>query len=88
VVTRYLHYKGFDLRPKTIIERSFPDHITILPTIVLNDGVVIEGLDGIVKYYEKEFEINHLVKRSRTFHTLNPNYKITDRSTHKGVVSG
>ena len=47
IITRYLHSKGVDLRPKTIVERSFPSNINILPTIVLQNGLVIEGLNDI-----------------------------------------
>jgi hypothetical protein len=87
VVTRYVYYIGHDLRPDTIVERCFPGDITILPTIVLRDKTVLEGLNTIVAFYEEKLKVTNLLSNSMKFNELNPGYKITDRSTHKNVIS-
>lgn len=85
-ITRYLYYKGFDLRPVQIIERSFPSYIKTLPTIQIND-VSISGLNNIVQYYEKILNIQNLLLESNKFCKLNPNYKITDKASHKMIFN-
>jgi arsenate reductase-like glutaredoxin family protein len=85
-ITRYLHSNGFDMRPKTIIERNFPANITVLPTLVLEDNVFLEGLNQIINYYEQHFNINNLLLRSNTFKELNPDYKITEKFTQKNTI--
>jgi len=85
-ITRYLYSLDIDMRPKTIIERHFPEDITILPTLVLENNVFLEGLDSIINYYEQHFNINNLLLRSNRFKDLNPNYKITEKFTHKNTI--
>lgn len=83
-ITRYLYYRGFDLRPIQIIERSIPSNITTLPTILIN-GNNISGLNNIILYYEKALNTKNLLVESDRFCELNPNYKITDKSTHRNI---
>ncbi|QKF94545.1 hypothetical protein QKU48_gp1087 [Fadolivirus algeromassiliense] len=84
-ITRYLYYMGYDLRPNQIIERSFPSDIKVLPTIIINN-YPLSGLNNIVDYYEKMLGIQNLLTNANKFCELNPNYKITDKSTHKKIV--
>ncbi|AYV81408.1 MAG: hypothetical protein Harvfovirus32_4 [Harvfovirus sp.] len=82
-ITRYLWYKNIDVRPKNVIERNFPQKIKILPTIVLPNKEIIEGLDNIVNFYEQLFEIDNLENNALLFIKNNPNFRISDMSTHK-----
>jgi len=96
-VTRYLYAICHDLRPQLIIERNFPKDIKIFPTLLINENAELaakaqlhfqrlEGLDAIIEYYEKQLGINNLLEKTKEFDTLNPSYKITDKSTHKNVI--
>lgn len=87
IITRYVYWLGYDIRPNTIIERCFPEDISVLPSIVSNNGKFIEGLDMIVTHYENVLKVNDLLNKSLAFNNVNPGYKITDRSTHKNVIA-
>ncbi|ARF08254.1 hypothetical protein Catovirus_1_304 [Catovirus CTV1] len=85
-ISRYLYAKyKVDIRPKMIVERNFPANIKVLPTIVMN-GELFEGLNKIVAHYEKILKITNIIKDSEQFCKNNPNYRITDNSTHKKIV--
>lgn len=84
-IVQYLYAKGMgDFRPITIIERNMPKEIKVLPTIVINNQT-IEGLQNIVCLYEKITNVDNLIDEANKFHSLNPNYRITDNSTHKNI---
>ncbi len=86
-ITRYLYSIGYDMRPKTIIERLFPQNINVLPTLILNNNASLVGLNSIVNYYEQSLNVNNLLQKSIRFRQLNPNYKITESFTHKNVIN-
>ncbi len=86
-ITRYLHSIGYDMRPITIVERSFPQHITVLPTLVLNNNITLVGLNSIINYYEQNLNVNNLLQKSIRFRELNPNYKITEGFTQKAFIA-
>jgi len=63
-----------------------PANISVLPTICFENGRTLEGLDAIVAYYEKTANVKKLVEKANEFVKLNPDYRITDRATHKKLV--
>ena len=69
------------------MERCFPQHIVTLPTIVLPNNTNIEGLPKIILFYEQQLNITNLLENSKKFNDLNPNYKITDKSTHRTIIN-
>lgn len=75
-----------DIRPSSIIERSMPVDIKVLPTVVLGGRSTLEGLTAIVSYYEKSTGCYGLVEKSDKFAKANPDYRITDKATHKNLV--
>jgi hypothetical protein len=85
IITRYIHYMGYDMRPITIIERCMPNNINVLPSIVMSNGEFIEGLQNIINKYETQFNIANLLENALNFNVKNPDYKITDRSTHTNI---
>ena len=86
-VVRYLYAaKIADIIPNNIIEKNFPDGLRILPTIVLDDRITIEGLPNIINYYENLLNIQNLANKAIQFNELNPNYRIKDKSTHKKMI--
>lgn len=86
-ITRYLYAIDIDARPINIIERNFPYNIKpeSLPIIVYSNGFTIIGLTNIIKYYESMYKISNLMEKSMEFEKNNPNYKITDKATHKNI---
>ena len=82
-IVRYLYFLGYDIRPAQIYERNFPQKVNNLPTIFFSNNLSISGLDNIIKYYENIFKIKNLLEKSKKFIYDNPNYRITDTSTHK-----
>lgn len=86
-IVRYMYAtKIGDIRPISIIERSMPLNIKILPTIVFSNGYMLEGLNNIAKYYEMTTNISNLIEKANKFVQLNPDYRITDQSTHKKIT--
>jgi hypothetical protein len=84
-VVRFLYAKyKIDIRPINIIERHIPINIHILPTIFV-DNRYIFGINDIVKFYENLFYLNNLRYNSIMFDKFNPNYRITDISTHRHI---
>lgn len=83
-MVRYLYCKyGIDIRPLSIKERLFPTDINnIIPSIVIFNTYII-GLASIVDLYERTFNISNLLDRSENFRKKNPEYRITDLSTHR-----
>ena len=77
---------NMDIRPISIMERCMPNNITKLPTIMLINGCKLEGLNEIVNHYEKLMNVTNLIEKSNLFNKLNPNYRITDNSTHKKII--
>lgn len=74
-IVRYMYAKNIaDMWPKMIIERCFSSYMIILPAIVIN-GYTIQGINNIIDYYEKSIE----------FEKMNPNYTISQKSTHKNI---
>jgi hypothetical protein len=84
-ITRYLWFNKIDVRPLNVIERNFPNNIKVLPSILLPNGQLLEGLRAIVEFYEKKFGIDNLAYKSIMFIKQNPKYRITDLSTHKNI---
>jgi len=84
-IVRYLYTKGFDIRAKIIVERNFPSFVTEFPTLIMSDGNILGGLNAIVKYYENQTNIEHLIEKSTLFDQLNPDYRITLPHTHKNL---
>ena len=85
-IVRYMYaIKNLDIRPISIIERNMPSYITHLPTIILQDGCRLEGLNNIVIYYEKLTNTLNLIENANMFNKLNGEYRITDNSTHKNL---
>lgn len=85
-ISRYLYAKyKIDIRPSMIIERNFPQDIKVLPSILINNKL-IEGINNIVIYYENFLKLNDLKNLSAIFCKNNPNYRITDLSTHKKII--
>ena len=79
-IVRYLHaIFRIDILPITIKERSFPSNIKVLPTIIVNKNLMMEGINNITSYYEKKININNLLDKSDKFIKLNQNYRITDK---------
>ncbi len=87
-ITRYLYAVGTDTRPINIVERSFPFNINpeTLPIIVYQNGFTIIGLTNIVRYYEITFKTPNLIEKATEFEKNNPDYKITDKATHKKLI--
>jgi hypothetical protein len=88
-ITRYLYSIGFDVSPRIIVERNFPNNIneSHLPIIQFSNGIALSGLTNIIQFYEKYYNIQNLLQKSTSFINKNPNYKITDKSTHKNLKS-
>ena len=84
-LSRYLYSKNIDVRPMSVIEKNFPQFITSLPTIVFFNGYKICGYSLIVEHYEKLLSKKNLSEKAEKFIKLNPNYRITDKSTHKKI---
>src|ERR1700742_1724837 len=80
-IVRYLYTIGYDIRPLNIIERNIPSHIINLPSIEFNN-IIINGLNNIIKFYERILKIDNLMEKTENFILLNPNYRISDNSTH------
>ncbi len=87
VIVRYMYANQIgDIRSDSIVERCMPANISVLPTICFKNGRTLEGLDAIVNYYESLTKITNLVEKANTFVKLNPDYRITDKATHKKLV--
>jgi hypothetical protein len=83
-IVRYLHATcNIDLRAKTVIEKNFPEYITCLPTIILYNDQTIVGIDNIITYIESITNQQNLKNKAIIFANNNPNYRMTDKSTHK-----
>ena len=86
-IVRYMYANQIgDIRPSSIVERCMPASISVLPTISFENGYKLEGLDAIVNYYEKVTKIANLVDKTNNFAKLNPDYRITDKATHKKLI--
>lgn len=83
--SRYLYHLGYDIRPYQVWEANFPAHITQLPTIILCNNVKLEGLNQIVNYYEKLFNMSNLLNNALNFIEKNPRYRITDKASHRTI---
>ena len=88
-----MHYKiknysvssGFsDIRSINIVERNFPSIIDKLPTLVFPNRT-LPGLNEIITFYENDLHVTDLITKSKNFVDKNPNYRITDISTHKKI---
>lgn len=84
-ITRFLYAYGIDIRPLQIYEKNFPTNIVIFPSIFIDNKLII-GIDNIVNYYEKLFNINNLLSNSLNFCQNNPKFRINDKSTHKFLI--
>lgn len=84
-VVRYLYSIGYDTMPSLIIERNFPSHITVLPTIIIGQNYYV-GIDNIVKYYEQTLKIDDLVNKANIFAQNNPNYRARQKATQKNII--
>lgn len=84
-IVRFLYAKKIDIRPVMIHERCFPSNVNILPTISINNKLIV-GLDEIIKYYEKITSINDLLNKSILFEKNNPNFRISEPPTHKNLI--
>ena len=87
-ITKYLYALNIDVRPISIMERSFPKDIypTKLPIILIDNGQMVTGLSAIVEYYEKMLGLSNLINRSNEFMKLNPRYQISDKASHKNII--
>lgn len=74
-ITRYLHSLGHNVRPKYVQERMFPPN-TVLPTIILSDGTILQGIDCIIEKYESVFGVYDLCRKAEDFIKVNPKYRI------------
>lgn len=74
-IVRYLHYCGLNYVPSTIIERNYPDYITMLPSVVHNN-VLYSGLDQVAIFYENLSGINNILQKALEFKDNNPTYLI------------
>lgn len=83
-IVRYFYkIHGIDIRPLNIFERLFPDEIRdTVPSIRIYNRYLI-GLDKIVDFYERVFNIQNLLEKSGEFRKNNAEYRITDSSTHR-----
>lgn len=92
-VVRYLYYKGFDFRPRTIIERwnnaplyhnntEYNQEYTIIPPTINitheGDACWLYGLNSIVELFERLSGIMYLLEKSENFMKLNPRFRIVD----------
>lgn len=84
-ITRYLYANDYDIRPLNVIERNFPEHINQVPTISINDSLIV-GLNNIVIYYETLLNIPQLLNKANRFSNSNPNYSISNVATHKNIM--
>ncbi len=85
-IIRYLYaVHSVDVRPQLIYESSFPPEITTVPTIVMKDGTKFTGLTRIVNFYESNINVYNLLARATEFTQKNPDYRITDKSTHRRI---
>lgn len=75
VLTRFLHFCGFDARAAKIQERDLPDNM-ILPTILLTTGQKLTGYDAILQYLQEYSGVNHVEMQAEKFHTSHPKYTI------------
>ena len=85
-IVRFLYAHGYDIRPHNVIERNFPDNITVLPTIITNNHSLIIGIDNITTFYENLLDMSDLAQLADTFCIQNPNFRISDPSTHKNLI--
>ena len=87
-ITKYLYALNIDVRPISIIERSFPKNIdpVTLPTILIENGQMVTGLNAIVDHYEKILGLSDLINKSNQFMNLNPRYQISDKASHKNII--
>jgi hypothetical protein len=82
-ITRYLHYsKGIKIFPTAIIERHIPSEY-ILPTIIFDNGIKLNGLIEIVALFEEKYKETNLIIKATEFEKKYPSYRIRDISTHK-----
>ena len=84
-VVRYLFAMNIaDIRPINIIERLFPENITVLPSMMIDQNNIC-GLPNIIAYYERLLHESDLVNRAEKFALKNPNYRINQKYTHKEI---
>ncbi len=84
-IVRYLFAMNIaDIRPLNIIERLFPENITVLPSMIVGQNI-ISGLHNIIAYYERLLNESDLVNRAERFAQKNPNYRINQKYTHGGI---
>ncbi len=76
-IVQYLHYNKINFLPSYIIERSYPDFVTTLPTIFY-EGKYYIGLNEVVKLYENISGINNILEKANEFKKSNPGYSINN----------
>lgn len=84
-VVRYLYSIGYDVRTSSICDHNIPNYITVLPTIAFSNNQLLVGLSQIVNYYETTFGLTNVIELANKFAINNPDYRMTDRSTHKDL---
>lgn len=83
-IVQYLHSLGIDMQPNSCVEALFPAWVTHLPSICLADtGDHIVGLDGCVRFFEKESGVHDIVRKANDFKKENPTYRIHDRKNNQ-----
>lgn len=74
-IVQYLHYKNISFLPSTIIERSYPQFVTELPTIYYNNKTYT-GLEEVISLYENISGIDNILEKAMEFKKQNPKYTI------------
>jgi hypothetical protein len=75
-IVRYLHFNGKSNLPKYVIERSHPEWVTELPSLIEYDGTKHIGKSEVIKYYENKSGIDDILNKANLFSVSNPNYTI------------
>lgn len=76
-IVQYAYYTGIDIQPKACIERNYPYYVREIPSILdMKTNVLHEGIDNVVKYYEKISGISDILTKASNFKKENPKYTI------------
>lgn len=75
ILSKYLYSLGYDIRPARIIKKNFPNNITILPTIYVNN-IYVHGINEIMAFYEDFYCTDELWDKAIDYHQRYPNQKI------------
>lgn len=78
-IVQFLHFVGYQTKPRHCIEINYPPIVTELPSIYdLDEQIWHIGYENVIKFYEKESGLKNLQQVADAFKEKFPNYRINN----------